>query len=88
MKNMKLAGLAALLLLTTSCTENARVKAFGGSGTMDLPPGRKLVNITFKESNLWVLTRAAKPGEIPEVYEFTEKSNLGVLEGKIVIREK
>lgn len=36
------------LVLFGSCTENARVKQWGGEGTINLPKGRKLVNVTWK----------------------------------------
>jgi hypothetical protein len=32
-----------------SCTENSRIKNFGGEGDLDLPSGNKLVNVTWKE---------------------------------------
>ena len=44
-------GLLALTL--TACTENSRVKSWGGEGTINLPKGRKLVNITWKETQIW-----------------------------------
>ncbi len=84
--------MAALALALCSafagCTQNERARHFGGTATIDLPAGRKLVNVTFKESNLWILTRHAKPGETPETFEFIEDSNFGVMNGKIILREK
>lgn len=70
------------------CTQNERARRFGGTATIDLPAGRKLVNVTFKDADLWILTRQAKPGETPEVFEFIEDSNFGVMNGKIILREK
>jgi hypothetical protein len=74
--------------LVTACTENQRARNFGGTATVDLAPGRKLVNATFKKDDLWLLTRAAKPDEKPEVFEFVEDSSFGVMNGKVIIRER
>lgn len=73
--------------LTVGCTENVRTKKFGGKSTITLPPGQKLVNVTFKDANLWYLTRPMGTNENPEVFSFVEKSNFGVMEGKITFIE-
>ena len=69
------------------CTQNIRAKKFGGSATIQLEPNRKLVNVTFKGDNLWLLTRQARPEEIPETYSFKEDSSWGILEGTVIIKE-
>jgi hypothetical protein len=76
-----------ICILTLSCTENIRSKKFGGSMTIQLQPNEKLVNLTWKQSDLWVLTRPMKKEESPEVYKFTEKSGYGILQGDITIIE-
>lgn len=79
-----------ILLVTislVSCTENTRVKNFGGEGTINLPKGEKLVNITWKESQVWYLTRPMNSTDVPETYKFREKSSYGVLEGTYNIVE-
>jgi hypothetical protein len=40
----------------TSCTNNVMTRNYGGSETINLPVGDKLVNITWKENELWLLT--------------------------------
>lgn len=74
-------------MLFAACTQQERAKSWGGSVTYTLPSGRKLVNVTWKAENLWVLTRAMRPGETPETYELTEKAAWGVLEGSVKIQE-
>ena len=86
MKKILLSAIA-VLALTASCTENARVKTFGGTGVINLPAGQKLVNITWKETQVWYLTRKMKPEETPETYQFQEESGWGVVEGTYVIHE-
>lgn len=85
-------GLLILLMCVTaallfSCTENERAKFYGGTITVNLPSGQKLVNATWKDSELWYLTRPAKQGEVSETYNFQEKSNFGIQEGCVVFNE-
>lgn len=90
-KNVRLAILALAIcsaFFTAACTQNQRARNFGGTATVELAPGKKLVNATFKKDDLWLLTRAAKPDEKPEVYEFVEDSSFGIMNGKVIIRER
>jgi len=85
MKKLLLAiGVIAML---GSCTENSRVKNFGGEGTINLPKGRKLVNVTWKETQVWYLTRPMNSTDVAETYQFQEESSWGVMEGTYNIVE-
>lgn len=70
-----------------SCTENERAKSFGGTATINLPTGQKLVNVTWKDTQLWYLTRQMKPNDSAETYEFKEESNFGIIEGTVKLVE-
>jgi hypothetical protein len=87
MKKTLILSILALVALTTSCTENIRAKQWGGKMSQSLPAGRKLVNATWKESNLWLLTRPMHSNEVAETYSFQEVSSWGVMEGSITISE-
>ena len=63
-------------------------KKFGGSITINLEENRKLVNCTWKDSQLWLLTTSRNTNEIAKSYKFEEKSTLGVLQGEVSIVEK
>lgn len=76
------------LLALAGCTANNRARNFGGTETITLPPNRTLITATWKEANLWTLTRPRRDGEKPEEYEFIEKSSLGIVEGRVVIKEQ
>jgi hypothetical protein len=83
-----LLGLIMLgLIFLTSCTENSRVKKFGGTGTINLPANQKLITATWKGDNVWYLTRPMRQGEAPETYEFKEESSFGLIEGTYLIVE-
>jgi hypothetical protein len=83
----KLVILAAILFSFTACTENSRVKNFGGEGTINLPKGRKLVNVTWKETQIWYLTRPMDSSDVAQTYQFHEESSYGVMEGTYNIIE-
>jgi hypothetical protein len=70
-----------------SCTENSRVKTFGGTGDINLPKGQKLVNATWKGEQIWYLSRPFRKDEEAEVYKFQEESSWGVVEGTYYIHE-
>jgi len=79
--------LMCLMIAFSSCTQNQRAKKYGGKMTITLEANTKLVNATWKEDNLWILTREMKFNETPETYNFSEKSNFRVLEGEITFVE-
>jgi hypothetical protein len=79
--------LLSITIVLFSCTENARVKNFGGEGILNLPKGQKLVNVTWKETQLWYLTRTMHDNETAETYQFQEESGWGVIEGTFNIIE-
>jgi hypothetical protein len=79
-----------LMVGLLSCTENQMARQFGGSETIELNPGDRLVNVTWKgkeSTDLWILTKKDTT-VLPTQYSFKEKSNYGVLEGEIIIIEK
>lgn len=72
-------------LCLTGCHEATR--SFGGSMTIELPKGQKLEEITWKDANLWYLTRPMREDDIAETHTFQESSEFGVLEGTVTIIE-
>ena len=83
---MKKLLLTLTLLTLTGCT-NVLVKNYGGKEERTLPCGQKLVNLTWKDANLWILTRGMREGEALDTYTFKEDSVYGVLQGTITIHE-
>jgi hypothetical protein len=83
----KLLILAITAIAFTSCTENQRAKNFGGTANVNLEPNRKLVTVTWKDDQIWYLTRPMDSSEKAETYNFQEESSWGVIEGTVVIIE-
>lgn len=85
MKKLLILAIAAIAF--TSCTENQRAKNFGGTANVNLEPNRKLVTVTWKEDQIWYLTRPMDSSEKAETYNFQEESSWGMIEGTVVIVE-
>ena len=69
-------------LLISSCTKNKRARSYGGTEEISLKPHEKLINITWKESNMWVLTQDT----ITKISYFRENSSFGLWEGEIIVK--
>ncbi len=83
----KIFVLIATSLIFNSCTENTRVKHWGGEGNINLPAGRKLMTVTWKENQIWYLTRPMNSNDSAETYQFHEESSWGMIEGTYNIIE-
>jgi len=86
MKKLLVLAVIVAGLFTVSCTENIRARHWGGTENIQLESGNRVVNVTWKEGNVWILTKQDATTK-PTVYTFAEKSNWGVMQGSIVIVE-
>ena len=75
--------LFVLTAMLTSCTMQTISRHVGGSFTIELDPGQKLVEATWKDANLWVLTAPMDSTYTPQTLILKEYSEFGVLEGEI-----
>lgn len=78
------------------CTDNSITKTFGGTTVFEtqkdstneitngkeLPKNEVILNVTWKEDNLWILTRDT----ITKVTYFRERSAFGIFEGEIIFK--
>jgi len=75
------------LLAAAACTENQRAKSFGGTATVDVPKGNKLVSATWKEDHLWYLYRPMHENETTETSTLKEASSFGMVQGTVIFKE-
>lgn len=75
-----------LTFMLTSC-EQYITRNYGGTTTINLEKGQKLIEVTWKEGNLWYLVEPMESDYTPKTKEFIESSNYGVLEGKVIFVE-
>ena len=74
-----------MMLSMTSCQSCTRHT--GGTTTINLEKGEKLVEATWKDDNIWYLVEPMEEGYAPKTKVFKESSNLGIIEGKVIFVE-
>lgn len=79
------AALIIVILSLSGCQYTTR--KLGGDMTIELEPGQKLEEITWKEDSLWYLTRPMRAGEESETHTFQQSSEWGVFEGTVTVKE-
>jgi hypothetical protein len=80
MKKLILA--VALVSLATSCTENTRARRWGGTEEILLKTNEKVLNVTWKENEMWICTKDTVTG----IVYFREKSSWGIMEGTVILK--
>jgi hypothetical protein len=78
----KLIFIAIATLGMASCTDNQRAKHWGGTEEIQLKPNEVVLNVTWKEAEMWICTKDTVTG----VTYFREKSNWGVMEGTVILK--
>ena len=82
-----IAVLLILLGCMSSCSEQSITKNFGGTMDLELNPNDKLLEVTWKDDSLWILTKEMTDNDVAEDYKFYESSSLGIFEGCVNIKE-
>ena len=70
----------------TSCSQMMS-RNFGGTTKIKLNPGERLVEATWKESNLWYLVEPMDSDYVPKIKTFKESSVFGAMEGEVIFIE-
>ena len=80
MKKLLIVLVSALTL--ASCTDNERARRFGGTEEIALKRNEVVLNVTWKENEMWICTEDTISG----VVYFREKSSWGVMEGTVILK--
>jgi len=83
-----LMAICLITIVIMSCTQNQRAKQWGGTAYYSIPADKEFVFATWKESDLWIVTKPREVGHEPKVYTMTEESSWGVLQGGVIITEE
>lgn len=86
--NLGLVVLGFLAVTLSACTENDRARNYGGTMTVTLKSNQKLVNVTWKQNELWYLTKEMSQSDIAETYKFQEDSRWGMVQGTVILIEQ
>lgn len=76
-----------LMFISVSCTEQQRVRNFGGTMTIDVEPGQEIMMATFKGEDLFYMTRPMSEDYVPTTKKLVESSSFGVLESTVIFKE-
>ena len=87
MKKKILSVILIIILVISLCGCQAAAKNLGGDVTIELEPNQKLEMITWKNSDLWYLTRPMTANDVAETHVFQESSIFGIVEGTVTIIE-
>lgn len=80
---MKKLLITLLSLSLLSCTDNLKVRMFGGTEEIKLKPHHVFLNATWKDNtSLWIVTKDTLTGE----GHFYEKSSNGIIEGEVIFK--
>ena len=87
MKRIILIFAALFCIVRTSCTKQQVTRQFGGKMEIKLPAGQELMEVTWKDNDLFYLTRPMAPDYIPVTKTFQESSSWGVMESTVLFIE-
>lgn len=83
----KIFMIICLTLSLCSC-EQQITRQYGGTTTINLEKGEKLIEVTWKDGgNLWYFVEPMDSDYTPKVKTFKESSQFGMMEGKVVFIE-
>lgn len=83
---MKKLLICLIALCAISC-ENYTTRKWGGTMTINVEPGYKVTNATFKDDEVWYFVEPMEANYTPKQKKFVEKSMYGALEGTIIFNE-
>ena len=75
------------ILCLISC-DQIITRTMGGTTKIELEPGEKLLECTWKGNEIWYLVEPMDSDYIPKTKIFKESSKAGILEGKVIFYEK
>lgn len=83
----KIIFVITLVFVLMGCTSNIRARHYGGNMTINLPAGQELMEATWKDNNLYYLTRPMAPDYVPVTKTLQESSSWGVMESTVTFIE-
>lgn len=75
-------------ILWSCANPQSRARNWGGDIEITLEPGEKLEEATWKDDDLWYMTRPMTEDEEPETHTFKVSTVFGVFEGTVTFVEQ
>lgn len=67
--------------------DNRIARSYGGTVTINVDPGYKVTEATWKQNELWYFIEPMEETYTPKTKYLKESSEYGMLEGKVVFKE-
>lgn len=83
---MKILSLLSIVFVL-GCSEQLETREYGGTMEIILEKGDKLVNISWKDNDLWYLVRPMNPEDSAITYYYKESAETGK-NGTVIIHEQ
>jgi len=84
-------GFVMILIITVvslnSCDQSI-TRTMGGITKIELEHGERLIEVTWKDDNIWYLVEPMDSDYVPKTKTFKESSRIGMLKGKVIFYEK
>ena len=79
--------LITISICLCSCNEQIRTRVYGGEMTINLPAGQELMMVTWKDNDLFYLTRPMSPDYVPVTKVFQESFSGGKIRSTVYFKE-
>lgn len=81
--------IALVGMVSLSSCDNYTARKFGGNVTIQVEPGYKVVEATWKDDgDLWYLIEPMEENYVPKTKKFVECSEFHVWEGTVIFSER
>ncbi len=81
-------ALIAIAMMVSFSSCQGCTRQWGGTTKIELEPGEKLVEATWKNNSIWYLVEPMESDYVPKTKVFKEQSNARMLEGQVVFVER
>ena len=78
--------LTVICIVFVSCNQY-NTRNFGGTTIINLEPGEKLIEATWKDNDLWYLVEPMDSDYAPKIKIFKESSTMSIMEGEVTFIE-
>lgn len=81
-------ALIAIGMMVSFSSCQGCTRQWGGTTKIELEPGEKLVEATWKNNSIWYLVEPMESDYVPKTKVFREQSNARMLEGQVIFVER
>ena len=84
----KIISFILISILITGCTSNQRTKMFGGTETIDVEQGKRVVMATWESDKVFYVIEDMPSDYTPQDKKLIEVSSFGIFESEVIFHEQ